>query len=93
MTHQFYLPGDVVYSHNQNKTIMVICIFLHSLITFSKSIKSLQNIALFIQVCVTSGVLELLSDEDDESPMISLAKGSCFGEISLVYNIPGIALF
>ncbi|KAJ8719060.1 hypothetical protein PYW07_016616 [Mythimna separata] len=61
MTHQFYLPGDVVYNHNQNKTIMV---------------------------CVTSGVLELLSDEDDESPMISFAKGTCFGEISLVYNIP-----
>ncbi|KAF9821790.1 hypothetical protein SFRURICE_001901, partial [Spodoptera frugiperda] len=61
MSHQFYLPGDVVYSHNQNKTIMV---------------------------CVTSGVLELLSDEDDESPMISFATGTCFGEISLVYNIP-----
>ncbi|KAH9639387.1 hypothetical protein HF086_002076 [Spodoptera exigua] len=61
MSHQFYLPGDVVYSHNQNKTIMV---------------------------CITSGVLELLSDEDDESPMISFAKGTCFGEISLVYNIP-----
>ncbi|XP_039750920.1 uncharacterized protein LOC120627130 isoform X2 [Pararge aegeria] len=61
MTHQFYLPGDIVYNHNQNKTIMI---------------------------CVTSGVLELLSDEDDESPMISFAKGTCFGEISLVYNIP-----
>lgn len=23
MTHQFYLPGDVVYNHNQNKTFMV----------------------------------------------------------------------
>lgn len=23
MSHQFYLPGDVVYNHNQNKTIMV----------------------------------------------------------------------
>lgn len=42
-----------------------------------------------MQVCVTSGVLELLSDEDDESPMISFATGTCFGEISLVYNIPG----
>ncbi|XP_037296930.1 uncharacterized protein LOC115445031 isoform X2 [Manduca sexta] len=61
MTHQFYLPGDVVYNHNQNKTIMV---------------------------CITNGVLELLSDEDDESPMISFAKGTCFGEIALVYNIP-----
>ncbi|CAH0723678.1 unnamed protein product, partial [Brenthis ino] len=63
MTHQFYLPGDIVYNQNQNKTIMI---------------------------CITSGVLELLSDEDDESPMISFAKGTCFGEISLVYNIPDI---
>ncbi|XP_053605424.1 uncharacterized protein LOC128672350 isoform X1 [Plodia interpunctella] len=61
MNHQFYLPGDIVYNHNHNKTIMV---------------------------CITSGVLELLSDEDDESPMISFSKGTCFGEISLVYNIP-----
>nr|XP_026485505.1 uncharacterized protein LOC113393027 isoform X2 [Vanessa tameamea] len=61
MTHQFYLPGDIVYNHNQSKTIMI---------------------------CITSGVLELLSDEDDESPMISFGKGTCFGEISLVYNIP-----
>ncbi|XP_028170550.1 uncharacterized protein LOC114360170 [Ostrinia furnacalis] len=61
MSHQFYLPGDIVYKHNHNKTIMV---------------------------CITSGVLELLSDEDDESPMISFSKGTCFGEISLVYNIP-----
>ncbi|XP_072950048.1 uncharacterized protein [Epargyreus clarus] len=61
MSHQFYLPGDVVYNHNQNKTIMI---------------------------CITSGVVEFLSDEDDESPMISFAKGTCFGEIALVYNIP-----
>ncbi|CAG9579751.1 unnamed protein product [Danaus chrysippus] len=61
MSHQFYLPGDIVYNHNQNKTVMI---------------------------CITSGVLELLSDEDDESPMISFRKGTCFGEISLVYNIP-----
>lgn len=46
-----------------------------------------------LKICVTSGVLELLSDEDDESPMISFAKGTCFGEISLVYNIPGKYLF
>ncbi|XP_059058535.1 uncharacterized protein LOC131851991 isoform X1 [Achroia grisella] len=61
MSHQFYLPGDIVYNHNHNKTIMV---------------------------CITNGVLELLSDEDDESPMISFSKGTCFGEIALVYNIP-----
>lgn len=23
MSHQFYLPGDIVYNHNQNKTVMV----------------------------------------------------------------------
>ncbi|KPI98672.1 Cyclic nucleotide-gated cation channel [Papilio xuthus] len=40
------------------------------------------------KVCVTSGVLELLSDEDDESPMISFSKGTCFGEIALIFNIP-----
>ncbi|XP_045496927.1 uncharacterized protein LOC123695204 [Colias croceus] len=61
MSHQFYLPGDIVYNHNQNKSFMI---------------------------CITNGVLELLSDEDDESPMISFAKGTCIGEISLVFNIP-----
>ncbi|XP_045524847.1 uncharacterized protein LOC123714573 isoform X1 [Pieris brassicae] len=61
MCHQFYLPGDIVYNHNQNKSFMI---------------------------CITNGVLELLSDEDDESPMISFGKGTCIGEISLVFNIP-----
>nr|XP_037867571.1 uncharacterized protein LOC101747086 isoform X1 [Bombyx mori] len=61
MTHQFYLPGDVIYSHNQNKTFMV---------------------------CLTKGVIEILSDEDDESPMISFSKGTCLGEIALFHNIP-----
>ncbi|CAG5046525.1 unnamed protein product [Parnassius apollo] len=61
MSHRFYLPGDIIYNHNQNKTDMI---------------------------CVTNGVLELLSDEDDESPMISFSKGTCFGEIALILNIP-----
>ncbi|XP_013174089.1 PREDICTED: uncharacterized protein LOC106122580 isoform X1 [Papilio xuthus] len=61
MGHRFFLPGDIIYNHNENKTVMV---------------------------CVTSGVLELLSDEDDESPMISFSKGTCFGEIALIFNIP-----
>ncbi|XP_061704790.1 uncharacterized protein LOC133516091 isoform X3 [Cydia pomonella] len=61
MSHQFYLPGDIVYNQNQTKTLMI---------------------------CITNGVLELLSDEDDESPMISFTKGTCLGEVSLVYNIP-----
>ncbi|CAG9122543.1 unnamed protein product [Plutella xylostella] len=39
-------------------------------------------------VCITSGVLEFLSDEDDESPIISFGRGTCFGEIALVYNVP-----
>ncbi|XP_068626724.1 uncharacterized protein [Battus philenor] len=61
MTHRFYLPGDIIYNHDETKTVMV---------------------------CVTNGVVELLSDEDDESPMISFSKGTCFGEISLILNIP-----
>lgn len=29
MTHQFYLPGDIVYEHNLNKTIMVTsCLYI-----------------------------------------------------------------
>lgn len=29
MTHQFYLPGDVVYAHNHNKTFMVtLCLYI-----------------------------------------------------------------
>ncbi|CAH2040615.1 unnamed protein product, partial [Iphiclides podalirius] len=63
MGHRFYLPGDIIYNHNQNKTVMI---------------------------CITNGVLELLSDEDDESPMISFSKGTCFGEISLILNIPDL---
>ncbi|KAG7309661.1 hypothetical protein JYU34_004149 [Plutella xylostella] len=39
-------------------------------------------------VCITSGMLEFLSDEDDESPIISFGRGTCFGEIALVYNVP-----
>lgn len=30
MSHQFYLPGDIVYNHNQNKTIMVSTSYLHT---------------------------------------------------------------
>lgn len=45
MSHQFYLPGDIVYNHNHNKTIMVsnhykshYIIYLHKIRKFFFSI-------------------------------------------------------
>ncbi|XP_041978323.1 uncharacterized protein LOC121732490 isoform X2 [Aricia agestis] len=39
-------------------------------------------------VCIRSGVLELLSEEDDESPVIAFKEGTVLGEVSLFYSIP-----
>ncbi|CAK1595997.1 unnamed protein product [Parnassius mnemosyne] len=39
-------------------------------------------------IWIKTGVLELLSDEDDESPMIAFKEGTVLGEISLFYSIP-----
>ncbi|XP_048482639.1 uncharacterized protein LOC105394666 [Plutella xylostella] len=39
-------------------------------------------------VCVRRGVVELLSEEDDESPMIAFGEGTVLGELSLFYSIP-----
>ncbi|CAH4029383.1 unnamed protein product [Pieris brassicae] len=39
-------------------------------------------------ICVKRGVIEMLSDEDDESPMIAFKEGTVLGEISLFYSIP-----
>ncbi|CAH2268965.1 jg15989 [Pararge aegeria aegeria] len=43
-----------------------------------------KNGMLFIK----RGVLEMLSDEDDESPMIAFKEGTVLGEINLFYSIP-----
>nr|CAI5859186.1 unnamed protein product [Callosobruchus analis] len=42
-------------------------------------------------VCVEDGILEILHHEDEESPVMSLAKGSILGEIALIFNIPAKA--
>ncbi|XP_072932091.1 uncharacterized protein [Epargyreus clarus] len=39
-------------------------------------------------ICVKQGVLEMLSDEDDESPVIAFKEGTVLGEMSLFYSIP-----
>ncbi|XP_028158356.1 uncharacterized protein LOC114351371 [Ostrinia furnacalis] len=39
-------------------------------------------------ICIKRGVVEMLSDEDDESPMIAFKEGTVLGELSLFYSIP-----
>ncbi|XP_063895224.1 uncharacterized protein LOC135118099 isoform X1 [Helicoverpa armigera] len=39
-------------------------------------------------ICIKRGVIEMLSDEDDESPMIAFKDGTVLGELSLFYSIP-----
>lgn len=91
MSHRFYLPGDIIFKQNENKNHMVRTTSFSwgyelTLISY-KLIK--YKFVLTLKVCITSGVLEFLSDEDDESPIISFGRGTCFGEIALVYNVPG----
>ncbi|XP_063618999.1 uncharacterized protein LOC134791774 [Cydia splendana] len=39
-------------------------------------------------ICLKKGVVEMLSDEDNESPMIAFTEGTVLGELSLFYSIP-----
>ncbi|XP_050518404.1 cGMP-gated cation channel alpha-1-like [Diabrotica virgifera virgifera] len=39
-------------------------------------------------VCIEDGALEILHDDDEESPVIYFRTGTIFGEISLFLNIP-----
>ncbi|XP_072399655.1 uncharacterized protein [Diabrotica undecimpunctata] len=39
-------------------------------------------------VCIEDGALEILHDDDEESPVIYFGTGTIFGEISLFLNIP-----
>ncbi|CAG2061389.1 unnamed protein product [Timema podura] len=47
-----------------------------------------QDVAKPKMVCISSGVLEVLSDEDGESPIISLTTGTCLGEVALGLTVP-----
>ncbi|KAM3964354.1 uncharacterized protein ACR2FA_001326 [Aphomia sociella] len=39
-------------------------------------------------IYIKQGVIEMLSDEDDESPIIAFKKGTVLGELSLFHSIP-----
>ncbi|XP_073944711.1 uncharacterized protein isoform X2 [Choristoneura fumiferana] len=39
-------------------------------------------------ICVKRGVIEMLSDEDNESPVIAFKEGTVLGELSVFYSIP-----
>lgn len=40
---------------------------------------------------MASGVIEILSDEDNQSPIISFTAGTCIGESALVLSLPAKA--
>ncbi|XP_059045360.1 uncharacterized protein LOC131841129 [Achroia grisella] len=47
-----------------------------------------QDVVKTGMIFIKQGVIEMLSDEDDESPMIALKEGTVLGELSLFYSIP-----
>ncbi|XP_052759511.1 uncharacterized protein LOC113513411 [Galleria mellonella] len=47
-----------------------------------------QDVVKTGMICIKQGVIEMLSDEDDESPMIAFKEGTVLGELSLFYSIP-----
>ncbi|XP_037872949.2 uncharacterized protein LOC101746849 [Bombyx mori] len=59
----------------------------HELFLAGQTIWS-QGVVKSGMICVKRGVLEILSDEDDESPMIAFKEGTVLGELSLFYSIP-----
>ncbi|XP_049869364.1 uncharacterized protein LOC126369114 [Pectinophora gossypiella] len=59
----------------------------HQLYLEGQSIWS-QGVVKSGMFCIKKGVIEMLSDEDDESPMIAFGEGTVLGELSLFYSIP-----
>ncbi|XP_060802937.1 uncharacterized protein LOC106141179 isoform X1 [Amyelois transitella] len=47
-----------------------------------------QNVVKMGMICIKRGVIEMLSDEDDESPIIAFKEGTVLGELSLFFSIP-----
>ncbi|XP_075973154.1 uncharacterized protein LOC142974603 [Anticarsia gemmatalis] len=47
-----------------------------------------QGVVKYGMICVKRGVVEMLSDEDNESPVIAFKEGTVLGELSLFYSIP-----
>lgn len=50
-----------------------------------------QHVVKYKMIFVASGIIEILSDEDDQSPIISFGPGTCLGEASLVFTLPARA--
>lgn len=50
-----------------------------------------KNLVKQMMIYVNCGTLEILSDEDDESPLISFTKGTFLGEIALAITVPAKA--
>ncbi|XP_026477138.1 uncharacterized protein LOC113383100 [Ctenocephalides felis] len=51
-------------------------------------ILSHQHVAKYMMIIILSGVVHILSDEDNESPIISFDYGTCISEIGMVYTLP-----
>ncbi|XP_015840575.2 uncharacterized protein LOC100141648 [Tribolium castaneum] len=47
-----------------------------------------RNVVKNKTIFVVLGTLEILSDEDDESPIVTLTSGTCLGESSLILSLP-----
>nr|XP_034830292.1 uncharacterized protein LOC117987394 [Maniola hyperantus] len=81
--HSSFLLGDTEESFmRQISLLMRHELYLAGQYVWNQGV--VKNGMLFIK----RGVLEMLSDEDDESPMIAFKEGTVLGEISLFYSIP-----
>ncbi|XP_044258067.1 uncharacterized protein LOC123007093 isoform X2 [Tribolium madens] len=47
-----------------------------------------RNVVKNKTIFVVLGTVEILSDEDDESPIVTLTSGTCLGESSLILSLP-----
>lgn len=72
--HEFYQPGALIYHRNCTKNKMVASYYKFFIHSF--------------QIFVVVGSVDILSDEDDESPVITFRHGTCLGESSLVLTLP-----
>nr|XP_034828736.1 uncharacterized protein LOC117986036 isoform X4 [Maniola hyperantus] len=72
MTHQFYLPGDIVYNHNQNKTIMIVkyCVYIGFICYWSGVILYMES-CFVIRCSQNSWFARALTWEDQRSGMTS----------------------
>lgn len=53
-----------------------------------KNVIYYQNVVKTFMIYIKSGVVEVLSDEDGESPLIQFRTGTCIGEVALLMTVP-----